>query len=161
MATTRFSGWAATTYGRPQTALWVGAGLLIVPNGSPYETDKAVLAEPTRVAFVSKTRAYTYHDMDTLSRRYHVQVPDPADGFRVDLTQAIHRDNVRHSDGRSVPVNAPSTMARLRRSCVCAAANPRPNSNRMKVSAHAAVLNRCGRRFRLTTKATRSPSTRR
>lgn len=25
------------------------------------------------------------------------------DGFRVDLTQAIHRDNVRHADGRSVP----------------------------------------------------------
>ena len=25
------------------------------------------------------------------------------DGFRVDLTQAIHRDNVRHVDGRSVP----------------------------------------------------------
>lgn len=25
------------------------------------------------------------------------------DGFRVDLTQAIHRDNVRHADGRSIP----------------------------------------------------------
>lgn len=25
------------------------------------------------------------------------------DGFRVDLTQAIHRDNVRHADGRGVP----------------------------------------------------------
>ena len=25
------------------------------------------------------------------------------DGFRVDLTQAIHRDNVRHADGRPVP----------------------------------------------------------
>lgn len=25
------------------------------------------------------------------------------DGFRVDLTQALHRDNVRHADGRSVP----------------------------------------------------------
>lgn len=46
-------------------------------------------AEPVRRMFTSSAAA--------LLSEFHF------DGFRVDLTQAIHRDNVRHADGRSVP----------------------------------------------------------
>lgn len=45
--------------------------------------------EPVRRMFTSSTAA--------LLSEFHF------DGFRVDLTQAIHRDNVRHADGRPVP----------------------------------------------------------
>ena len=45
-------------------------------------------AEMVRKMFVSSAAA--------LASEFHF------DGFRVDLTQAIHRDNVRHADGRSV-----------------------------------------------------------
>jgi 1,4-alpha-glucan branching enzyme len=46
-------------------------------------------AEPVRKMFTSSAAV--------LLSEFHF------DGFRVDLTQAIHRDNVRHADGRSVP----------------------------------------------------------
>jgi len=50
-----------------------------------YERAAERVADPVLKALFTKFSAMEHEHMDTLSRRYHVQVPDPADGFRVDL----------------------------------------------------------------------------
>lgn len=50
-----------------------------------YERAAERVADPVLKALFSKFSEMEHEHMDTLSRRYHVQVPDPADGFRVDL----------------------------------------------------------------------------
>ena len=50
-----------------------------------YERAAERVADPVLKALFSKFSDMEHEHMDTLSRRYHVQVPDPADGFRVDL----------------------------------------------------------------------------
>lgn len=50
-----------------------------------YERAAERVADPVLKALFSKFSDMEHEHMDTLSRRYHVQVPDPAEGFRVDL----------------------------------------------------------------------------
>lgn len=50
-----------------------------------YERAADRVSDPVLKALFSKFSEMEHEHMDTLSRRYHVRVPDPADGFRVDL----------------------------------------------------------------------------
>ncbi|MGZ9082347.1 MAG: hypothetical protein ACXW3U_09500 [Rhodoplanes sp.] len=50
-----------------------------------YDRAAERVADPVLKALFSKFSAMEHEHMDTLSRRYHVNVPDPTEGFRVDL----------------------------------------------------------------------------
>jgi glutamate synthase (NADPH) small chain len=50
-----------------------------------YDRAAAQVDEPVLKALFTNFSAMEHEHMETLSRRYHVDVPDPSDGFRVDL----------------------------------------------------------------------------
>jgi rubrerythrin len=50
-----------------------------------YNRAAEQVADPVLKALFTKFSAMEHEHMETLSRRYHVSVPDPNDGFRVDL----------------------------------------------------------------------------
>ena len=50
-----------------------------------YERAADQVADPVLKALFTKFSAMEHEHMETLSRRYHVQPPDPAEGFRVDI----------------------------------------------------------------------------
>lgn len=50
-----------------------------------YDRAAAQVEEPVLKALFSNFSAMEHEHMETLSRRYHVEVPNPSDGFRVDL----------------------------------------------------------------------------
>jgi len=50
-----------------------------------YDRAASQVADPVLKALFTKFSAMENEHMETLSRRYHVETPDPSDGFRVDL----------------------------------------------------------------------------
>ena len=50
-----------------------------------YDRAAERVNDPVLKALFTKFSAMEHEHMDTLSRRYHVNVPDPTEGFRVDL----------------------------------------------------------------------------
>ena len=50
-----------------------------------YERAADQVADPVLKGLFTKFSAMEHEHMETLSRRYHVQLPDPAEGFRVDI----------------------------------------------------------------------------
>ena len=50
-----------------------------------YDRAASHVADPVLKALFTKFSAMENEHMETLSRRYHVETPDPSDGFRVDL----------------------------------------------------------------------------
>lgn len=50
-----------------------------------YERAADQVADPVLKGLFTKFSAMEHEHMETLSRRYHVQPPDPAEGFRVDI----------------------------------------------------------------------------
>jgi glutamate synthase (NADPH/NADH) small chain len=50
-----------------------------------YDRAAGQVADPVLKALFTKFSAMENEHMETLTRRYHVETPDPSDGFRVDL----------------------------------------------------------------------------
>ena len=103
-----------------------------------YERAADQVADPVLKELFTKFSAMEHEHMETLSRRYHVQPPDPAEGFRVDIAaiQAGVEGDIadpetlfaRPSRSRNAPsissASAPTPCRRARRSRTCTRSSP-------------------------------------